>query len=211
MHRLAFPDTFRPMLDARPRLYFDFVDPGSYLMDLRLDRLAAGLDRTVERVPFELRPPPEPLLDAADPGFVAYWSDMARMLEAEGVRAVRPALVPWTRKAHELVLHAAEQGADPGAVRRALFRRFHEDGLDIGRVDVLLEVAAAADLDRTATKAVLDVDRHAGAVRQARAEGEAGGVRGVPTLTMDEDRLEGIHDEEAIRAFLGSGAPNTRG
>lgn len=198
------------MSDARPRLFFDFVDPGSYLMDLRLERLAAGLGRTVERVPFELRPPPEPLLDAAAPGFVAYWNDMARLLEAEGVHAVRPALVPWTRKAHELVLHASEQG-DPGPVRRALFRRFHEDGQDIGRVDVLLEVALAAGLDRTATKAVLDVDRHADGVRRARAEGEARGVRGVPTLTVDEDRLEGIHDEEAIRAFLGPGAPNTRG
>jgi predicted DsbA family dithiol-disulfide isomerase len=190
------------MLDARPRLYFDYVDPGSYLMDLRVERITAGADPSVERVPFELRPPPEPLLDPTRDAWVEYWRAMAALLRAEGREVRPPGLVPWTRKAHELVLQAGEKDAGR-ELHRALFRRFHEEGDDIGRVDVLMELATAAGLELTATKAVLDVDRHAGTVAELRARATDAGVRGVPTLVVGERILEGIHDDDAIRAFLG--------
>jgi predicted DsbA family dithiol-disulfide isomerase len=192
------------MSDARTRFYFDFVDPGSYLMDLRLERLTAGSDRTVERVPLEVRPPPQPLLDADDPVWTEYWRQVADSLAYEGVRVARPRLVPWTRKAHEMVLHAQEQG-DGAPARMAVFVRFHEAGDDIGRVDVLLDVAVALGLDRTAVKAVLDVDRHAATVEKVRAAAGSLGVRGVPTLALGERLLEGIHDDDTIGAFLSAG------
>lgn len=191
------------MSDARSRLYVDLVDPGSYLMDLRVGRAAGDDDARVVRAPFEIRPPPEPLLRPEDPGWRAYFDAMADALGREG-RAVRvPTIVPWTRKAHELVAYAAETdtSTEPG-VRRALFRRFLEEGEDIGRVDVLLAVAVEAGFDRTEVKATLDVDRHAHAIETVRAEATSGGIRGVPTLARGSRTLEGIHDEEAIRAFL---------
>ena len=189
------------MLDARPRLFFDYVDPGSYLMDLRVERAAAGVGQPVERVPFELRPPPGELVAPDDPAWLAYWSDMAEPLRDEGVPVRRPDLVPWTRKAHELVLHAHEKG-DGGDLHRTLFRQYLEEGVDIGRVDVLLQLATRAGLDATETKAVLDVDRHAEGVEQVRRDALARGVRGVPTLALGERILEGVHDDEVIRAFL---------
>jgi predicted DsbA family dithiol-disulfide isomerase len=193
------------MSDARPRFFFDFVDPGSYLMDLRLEGLAAGEDRTVEHVPLELRPPPESMLDPGHPAWREYWDRTAGELALEGIRIVRPRLVPWTRKAHELVLHAADSGLQ-GAVRRGLFRRYHEAGEDIGRVDVLLEVAAEYGLDRTETKAVLDVDRFASAVEALRLAAGEQRVRGVPSLSFDGRVLEGIHTIDAVQAFLEGGA-----
>jgi predicted DsbA family dithiol-disulfide isomerase len=189
------------MSDARPRFYFDYVDPGSYLMDLRVERAAAQAGSPVEREPFELRPPPGELVDPDDPAWLAYWEDMAAALRIEGIPVRRPDLVPWTRKAHELVLHAREKG-DGSGVHRALFRRFLEESADIGRVDVLLEVATRAGLDVTETKAVLDVDRHAERVERGRREALARGVRGVPTLALGERILEGVHDHDVIRAFL---------
>lgn len=193
-------DTFRTMSDARTRFFFDFVDPGSYLMELRLERASAGMDQTVERVPFEFRPPPEPVMDADDAGWLAYWQAMAGALSAEGVDVARPTLVPWTRKAHELLLHVAEVAPEQVAtVRRALFVRFHEQAEDIGRIDVLLGVSSEAGLDLTATKAVLDVDRHADAVTSMRERALAEGVRGVPTLLAGDRMLEGVLDDEAIK------------
>jgi predicted DsbA family dithiol-disulfide isomerase len=192
-------DTFGRMSDARPRFFFDFVDPGSYLMELRLERASAGRDQTVERVPFELRPPPEPVVDAQEPGWVAYWQAMAEALAHEGVEVARPALIPWTRKAHELLLHVGEVvPAQVATVRRTLFGRFHEQGEDIGRIDVLLSAATEAGLDLTATKAVLDVDRHADTVMRVREQALAEGVRGVPTLLSGDHMLEGVLDDEAI-------------
>ena len=59
-------------------------------------------------------------------------------------------------------------------------------------------------LDRTEVKAVLDVDRHASELDRVRAEASAKGVRGVPTLVAGDRVLEGVHDSDAILAFLGS-------
>lgn len=198
---MRIPVTFRPMSDARTRLYFDFVDPGSYLMELRLQQLTAGQGRTVERVPFELRLPEEPMLDAGDEGWERYWGEMAAELAAEGVSVVRPVLVPWTRKAHELTLLAAESGHQDEA-RQRVFERYQIDGQDIGRVDVLLEIAAELGLDRSAAKAVLDVDRLADAVAALRGDALEKGVRGVPTLVRNGDFLEGVHDRTTIATFV---------
>ena len=53
---------------------------------------------------------------------------------------------PNTLLAQRLILFAEEQGkAD--ALIRALFRALFEEGLDIGRAEVLTEIAGAAGLD----------------------------------------------------------------
>jgi predicted DsbA family dithiol-disulfide isomerase len=195
------------MSESGPRFFFDYVDPGSYLMEIRVTRAAADAGVAVERVPYEVRPPPEPLLAPGDAAWTEYWNAMARELEAERLAVRRPGLVPWTRKAHELLQHAREHERE-GDVHRALFRRFLVEGEDIGRVDVLLAVATAAGLDPTETKAVLDVDRHAAGVGEARALGQRMGVRGVPTLTTEGRILEGIHGEGDIGAFLSGKRPS---
>jgi predicted DsbA family dithiol-disulfide isomerase len=172
-------------------------------MDLRVDAVTRADGPHVTRAPFEIRPPPERLLPPDDPAWRRYFEQTVGELGDRGRRLRRPGLVPWTRKAHELVAFAA--GKDPSAearVRRILFRRFLEGGEDIGRVDVLLEVAGEVGFDATETKAVLDVDRHADDVVAHRVRALEQGVRGVPTLVRGSERLEGIHDEEAIHAFL---------
>ncbi len=196
------------MSDARTLLFFhDFVDPGSYLMEVRLEALAAVAGgSTVVPVPFELRPPPEPMLDAGEPAWLEYWRAMADRLEHEGHPIARPRMVPWTRKAHELVLFAAERGIGAEA-RRAIYASFHEGGEDIGRVDVLLRIASALGLDATETKATLDVDRFADDVGAGREKAARLGVRGVPTLVKDGRALEGVQGREALRRFL-EGAPD---
>ncbi len=185
----------------RARLYFDYVDPGSWLMDRRLGAVAGEGEVRVERLPFEFRPPPDRQLDPADPAWRAYWSSMADAALRDGLELRRPDRVPWTRKAHELALYAREQDRfDP--VHDGLFRAFLVEGRDLGRVDVLVELARSAGLDHGETKAVLDVDRYADTVERLRCDALEAGIRGVPTITMEGRRLEGIHSPEAIDAFL---------
>jgi len=191
--------TFRAMI--RARLYLDYVDPGSWLMDRRLCVVGREFETQVERLPFEIRPPPDRQLDPADPAWRAYWSGMADAARRDGMELRLPDRVPWTRKAHELALHAREQDR-LDAVHEGLYRAFLGEGLDLGRVDVLVELARSAGLDPGETKAVLDVDRHAETVERIRSEALEAGIRGVPTITMGGRRLEGIHPSEAIEAFL---------
>lgn len=193
------------MYDVRPRLYFDFVDPGSLLVRGRI--AALGLDCTL--VGFEMRPPPDTLVDPADPAWTAYWDEVAPGLRALGCPPRLPPLVPWTRKAHELMCQAEAAAPDDDdlaeRLRDRVFRAYVEEGADIGRIDVLVPLAEEAGLDRTETRAVLDVDRWRDTVEAARADAVRAGVRGVPTLLHRGRRLEGVHDEETLRAFLGDG------
>ena len=63
------------MLQAR--LYLDYIDPGSFLMDRRIEAVSAVFGVKVERLPWEARPPSQPPLDALDEGWATYWSEMA--------------------------------------------------------------------------------------------------------------------------------------
>lgn len=200
--RVRDPDTFRPMPGPIPRLHYDFVDPGSFLMQRRIRALRPDC----VLVGFELRPPPEPLVDPTDPAWVSWWDAAEGGLGEAGLSPARPTLVPWSRKAHELMHHAADTGGDGARAERLrarIFRAWLEGGADIGRIDVLVPLAEAEGFDRTETRAVLDVDRWRDAVEEERRRAMEEGVRGVPTLLHGPRRLEGLHDLDTLRAFLG--------
>jgi predicted DsbA family dithiol-disulfide isomerase len=192
-------------MPAPVRFFFDYVDPGSYLIERMLAEVEAAHGLVVERIPYEVTPPPTPLVDPRGETWRRFWEGARAMAAEEGATLAEPRLVPWTRKAHELALHAREQGrfAD---IHPALFGAFLLEGRDLGRVDVLLDVATRHGLDLTAAKAVLDVDRHTGAVSDARASAERLGVRGVPTLLSEHGRLEGFRGRAATLAFLEAAA-----
>lgn len=187
------------MIAPRPRFFFDLVDPLSYLVDRELNALEARSGTRIERVPLELRPPPAPLIDPDDPAWRKRW-ERARSLVAD-VELREPPLVPWTRKAMELVLHGRELGREDD-VRRALFAAGIEEGRDLGRVDVLVDVARELGLDHSRAKAVLDVDRHSEAVRAARTDAAELGVAEPPALVAGGRVLRGFHNRDALDTFL---------
>ena len=181
-----------PRSPERPTLYFDFVDPASYAVSRVIDR--AGVAGMIAWRGFELRPPPQPMIDSG----AAEWR--ARHVLA-GSHASPPPIVPWTRKAHELCEFARERDC-LHAVRRALFRAHFVDHTDIGRIDLLVEIAREAGLDRSEAKAVLDVDRYAGTVLTSRDQGLARGVADVPALVSADGRLEGPEDLREIERTI---------
>jgi predicted DsbA family dithiol-disulfide isomerase len=113
----------------------------------------------------------------------------------------RPSIVPWSRKAHELLWHAEERGV-ADEIRSAVFHAFFLEHLDIGRVDVLVSLAGRAGLDVTETKAVLDVDRFSAGVSDRRDEVVASGVDAVPSLVAGARSLQGFHNRASLGTFL---------
>lgn len=182
-------------------LYFDFVDPLSFLMDREVAAVEADLGIHVRRVGIEINPPPWPLAEPEDPMWAERWHHAAELAGEVGVTLARPSLVPWSRKAHELVWHARESGA-ADAVRAAVFEAFFIEGRDIGRVDVLVDLAGRTGLDITETKAVLDVDRYSAQVSEARDEVVRSGVDTVPWLAAGARDLQGFHNRASLGTFL---------
>jgi predicted DsbA family dithiol-disulfide isomerase len=177
-------------------LYFDFVDPISYVQEIELDALGSD----VERVGFELAPPPEALRSVHDERWARRY-EQARAF-APTVTLAPPTLVPWTRKAHELHLHAVETGRRD-EVRRAIFEAYFGRGDDIGRVDRLVSLAVSLGMDRTEVKAALDVDRHQEGVSEARRAAVEAGVVDTPTLVISGKSLRGFHNRHTLGTLIG--------
>jgi predicted DsbA family dithiol-disulfide isomerase len=195
---------------AAARFHFDFVDPLSWLMSRVLEDLydadpARGGAPTpdIEWVGFERRPPPAPMIDRDDPETALEWSEAQTLAETYGLKLNPPWLVPWTRKAHELALHADATG-EGRRVRAAVFEAYFSDGLDIGRVDVLVEIARQSGFDASEAKAVLDVDRYESGVADARQAALSHGITSIPMLEFGGASLSGFHNEAVVRTFLGT-------
>lgn len=142
-------------------VFADYTCPYSYLAETQLAPCrAAGL--VMEPAAFELHPAGVPLAgpDASD------WHDRVLPLARElGVDLRRPGQPVRTRKAHELVAFARSQGRAPD-VHTALYEAWWQEGRDIGRIDVLVELAEAAGLDRTLSRIALDIDQWAARVEE---------------------------------------------
>ena len=180
--------------------YFDYIDPGSYLMHRQLSRLLPdGVEPTVH--PLEVRPVPQELIDGADPDWNAYGETVESLAREAEIWMARPAFIPWSRKAHELRLHAVEQGLESPMHEEIFSARFQEEA-DIGRIDVLVAAAEKVGLDASESKAVLDVDKHRDRVVDLRREAEAAGIQRVPTLRSGDMSLEGPASIGEVRHFL---------
>jgi predicted DsbA family dithiol-disulfide isomerase len=192
---------------AVPVLIFsDFTCPFSHVTEAALRRLEDEGLAAPRYAAYELYPAPAPLPAAVSADDV----EAARPLADEaGVPLRPPAPVPRTRKAHELAKLADERGMGR-AVRDAIFAACFGAGRDVGRVDVLVELAAALGLDPTETHVVLDVDRYSAAVDADRALARRLGIAAVPALVVgggaDAELLLGAQPIGVLREVLRSKA-----
>ncbi len=187
--------------------YFDFVDPVCYVVAHMIE--AAGAAAPVAWRGFELRPPPGALIDPRRDAWRDRHARALALAEHAGAdRPSEPALLPWTRKAHELCEFARERGC-AHHVRRTLFRAHFVDHADIGRIDSLVDIAVQAGLDRTEAKAVLDVDRFTGAVLANRQSALARGISDVPALVSGTGSLVDAGNRSEIMGWIECCTPNT--
>lgn len=187
-------------------LFADFTCPFSFVTERALDRLAEARHLGIHPRAFELYPVAAPLpeperraaeLEAAEP--------LARELGAE----ISPAdVLPRTRKAHEAAAFARTVGLER-AMRRGIYEAYWHEGRDIGRIDVLLEVAEGVGLDPVALRIALDIDREWEGVLADQALAERLGVVQVPTLFIgtgpEATILQGARPLAALDEALAAG------
>jgi len=184
-------------------VFSDFTCPFSYVTEAALWRLEDEGLAAPAYVAFELHPVPAPLPARED---AAEWPEALHGLARDAGAEMRtPALPARTRKAHEAAKLAAERGAGR-EMRAAIFAACFRDGRDVGRIDVLVELAAGLGLDESETKAVLDVDGFTAAVERDRVLARRAGVEATPALIVGAgpgaEAMLGAQGIDALREAL---------
>jgi predicted DsbA family dithiol-disulfide isomerase len=106
-----------------------------------------------------------------------------------------------TRLAQELGLWAESKGkGDP--FHNAAFRAYFAEGKNIGRMPLLVELAASAGLPEEEAEEVLVKRAFKAAVDEDWAVSRAMNVNAVPTFIVDQSRLVGAQSYEALEGLL---------
>ncbi len=120
---------------------------------------------------------------------------------------------PNTLRAHRLIRLAAAEGRGD-EMAEALFRAYFIDGLDIGDLDALAAIAAAAGLERDASRAHLAGDAGAEEVLAEDRRARRLGIHAVPCFVLDRGyAISGAQEPEVflplfdIAAGVGDPAP----
>lgn len=187
-------------------LFADFTCPHSYVTEAALwSRAEAGVIELRFRA-HELYPAPtEAPAPAEEPGWREALAPLARELS---LALIAPDFRPRTAKAHEASVHAALHGGEI-PLRRAIYEAFWKEGRDVGRIDVLAELAAGAGLEAEDLRIALDIDTHAEEVARQGELARRLRVPGTPTLYVgtgpDARVLVGAHSASALDAAIAAG------
>lgn len=154
-------------------------------------------------LPFELRPAPAPLPDMAGADLARYQANWERgvapLAERFGVTMRFPPIKPRSRWAHEAAEFARDRGQFD-AMRTALFEAYFVANRDIGRPEVLGEVAASIGLDGAALRAALAEGQYTARVVDLEAVAHRLGVGAVPTVVFgDSLAVEGAQPYPVLR------------
>jgi predicted DsbA family dithiol-disulfide isomerase len=184
------------------KVWSDYVCPFCMLAEGPLHEATHDLDVEIEWMPFELRPHPTPTLRPQDEYLPAIWArsvyPMARRL---GVDITLPTVSPqpYTRLAFEGYQYAAEHGRAAQYTPRVL-RAFFQEDRDIGRLEVLADIASELGLDSAGFTRALTAGTYARAHQEALRTAEAYRISVAPTIIIGErHRIEGVPAAAQIR------------
>jgi predicted DsbA family dithiol-disulfide isomerase len=167
------------------RFYYDVVCPYSYMETHAIEAAEDEGAVEVEWLPFELRPAPKGLLEPRGDHLRVDWTrHVYARAQALGIEIHLPRYQPRSTLPLAACLWAGDQGR-LREFKHALYEAFFCEGEDIATDRELARAARRAGLDPDgAVEAAYSPDRFA-FIRVLRAEAEAAGVAGVPSLLTE--------------------------
>jgi predicted DsbA family dithiol-disulfide isomerase len=129
------------------------------------------------------------------------WERIGAMGAAAGVEMHAPRILANSMPA----LQAAEFAADADlaeAFEERVFHAYFNEGLNIGKRNVLLDLGAEVGLDRAALTAALDSGKYAVRVKNHAQAASQRGISGVPTFLIGDWPLVGAQSEDVMRQVL---------
>jgi predicted DsbA family dithiol-disulfide isomerase len=197
-------------------IYSDVVCPWCYVGKRRLeravDRLKDRVQTTITWRPFQLNPAmPEEGMDRAAYlkakfGSLDAFHQMAGHLLAAGLEERIPfafekvARTPNTFMAHRLIWYAGRQSRQDAAVE-SLFKGYFTEGVDIGSLPVLGQLAGRAGLDVAAVESFLRSEEGSAEVKDEETAGHRLGIRSVPYFLLNGTiTISGAQDPDIFAA-----------
>ena len=170
------------------RFYYDVVCPYSYMESHAVEAAEDAGRVKVEWLPFELRPAPRPLLEPRGDHLRVDWTqNVYRRALAVGVEIHLPRYQPRSTLTLAACLWAGEQRR-LREFKHALYEAFFCEGEDIATDREIMRAAERVGLDPAAAIAAAYAPELTARLQEIRAEAEAAGVRGVPTLETEDGR-----------------------
>ena len=181
---------------GRAKFIFELASPRAYLAAERVNHL---LGEVPEWVPVRLGEP-GPFRCAEE--IAAYREDIERVAVAQGVQPlVWPDPFPSDSEFAMLAATYAKQIGRAVAFSLAAFRQAFAAGRDLSEPDNVLLAAAACELHPRSVVKAAETEAVKGALREATERAGEAGVRGVPTLLVDDEAFWGDDRlEEALAA-----------
>ena len=194
--------SWKEMAALQIAVFSDFSCPFSYVTEAALQRVTESTVVVGYRA-WELFPAP---VELAPLGLAeAEWQTVERLATRENIAFTRPDFRPRTGKAHEAARYAREHGLE-AALRSAIFQGYWGDGRDIGRIDVLTELAAGVGLDAESLRIALDIDLHTAEVTADRELARRLQLPGTPVIYVgtgqDAQILAGAQEAQRLRAII---------
>ena len=171
---------------TRVRFYYDVVCPYSYMESHVMEAAEDAGTVEIEWLPFELRPASRPLLEVRGDHLRVDWTvNVYRRALERGIEIHLPRYQPRSTLTLCACLWADEQGR-LRELKHALYEAFFCEGEDIATDREIARAADRAGLDPDgAIEAAYSPERGA-QLKSIRAEAEAAGVRGVPSLLAED-------------------------
>ncbi|WP_245603422.1 DsbA family oxidoreductase [Salinispora cortesiana] len=192
-------------MTTRIDVFIDYVCPYCLLAEGAIEALRRERDVQVKLQPFELRPDPVPTLRPEENYLPSVWrSSVYPMARRLGVPISLPTISPQprTEKAF-LVLQLAEERGQAAPYSHAMFAAFFQQNRDIGRDEVIIDMATSVGLDRSEVEAALtSPERRVRHAEELRYAAETVGVTGVPSFLINGRLVSGVADLARLTAAV---------
>ncbi|MGH8152919.1 MAG: DsbA family oxidoreductase, partial [Rhodanobacteraceae bacterium] len=169
-------------------VWTDFVCPFCLLGEGLVQQAVAATHARMHWLPFELRPYPAPTLLPEDDYLPRTWREAVYPMATRlGVPIKLPSVSPqpWTRTAFIGMQYALDQHCG-NAYASAVLRAFFQQDRDVGKVEVLRDVAQSVGMDPGEFAAALPQPGYARRHDAALALAQRFGVRAVPTILIGD-------------------------
>jgi predicted DsbA family dithiol-disulfide isomerase len=185
------------------KFYYDVVCPYSYMETFAMEAAEDAGELEIEWLPFELRPAPKPLLEVRGDHLRVDWTQTVySRAQALGIEIHLPRFQPRSTLVVAACLWAEEHGR-LREFKHGLYEAFFCEGLDIATDHEIARAAERAGLDPDAAVVAAYSPERFLRIREIRADAEAAGVAGVPTLvTEDGETHWGMGGLDRLRGGL---------